>query len=98
MFTSANWQLKHIKLHHPEHLHVSNNLTVRSTHSRIEPGQHPQFNPDTDSVEDLDAIPPLEQIETIPDPESELPAAALSQTETNSGAGPAPSDYFAAGW
>ena len=77
-FTSDNWQLEHIRLHHPEHLHVSNNLTVHSTPRRFESGGHPELNPNTDSVEDFDAFPYLEHIETIPDPEFQPPPAALS--------------------
>jgi hypothetical protein len=65
--SSDSWQLKHIKLHHPEHLQVAcqKTLTISSAPRHVEPTQHCEFKANEDLVEDLDMFPYLKQVENI---------------------------------
>jgi hypothetical protein len=99
-FSSDSWQLKHIKVHHPEHLQVEcqQNLTIHSAHRRIEPTLLREFNGNKDSVNDLHAFPYLEHVEHIADSDSQPPPPTLPRTVTNSGASAPLSDYIAEQW
>jgi len=99
-FTSASWQLKDIKLHHPEHLEVAPwmNLTIRSAPRLVEPAHCQQFHNINYSVEDLDAFPQLEQVQYIADTDSQRMPPPLHRTETYPPSGSRLSDCFATPW
>jgi len=98
--TSDSWQLKHIKLHYPEHLQVARqkNLTICSAPQCVEPAQHHEFNANKELVKDLDAFPYLKQVENIPDSESQSPPPPLPQMDIYPGAGAPLIDYIAEPW
>jgi len=96
MFTSEIWRLNHINLHHPERL--ERNLDFDSAPRHVDPAQLLEFNANKVSVEDLDAFPHLEHIETISDSESQPPPPPLQQIETCPGAGAPQMEYIAETW
>jgi len=99
-FTSDSWQLKHIKLHHPEHLQVAcqKNLNVYSAPKHVDPAQLHESNANNDLVEDLDAFPCLQHVEIITDSESQPPPPPLPQTETYPSASAPLSNSIAEPW
>jgi len=99
-FTSASWQLKHIKLHHPAHRQVARqkNLTIRSAPRCVEPTQRHGFSPTKDSVEVLDTFPYLEELENVADSESQPPPPPPPRMDTYPGAGAPLGEYIAEPW
>jgi hypothetical protein len=68
-FTSDSWPLKHINIHNPEHLQVTNqqNLTILRGPQHVEPGQHHEIGTKKHSVEDFDAFSYIEHAENNTD-------------------------------
>ena len=97
-FSSDRWRLKHIKLHHTEHLQVAKNLAVCSAPRCVEPAQGREFNSNKDSGEDMDAFPYLEHVENIAVSETQPPPPPRPQTETYPGAGAPLRDHVAEPW
>jgi len=99
-FTSDSWRLKHIKLQHPAHRQVAHqkNMAIRSTQRRIQPAQCCEFNPNIDSVEDLNTFPYLEHLQNNAESKSQPPTAPLPQMETYPVAGAMLRDYIAEPW
>jgi len=95
--TSDSWRLKHIKLHHPEHLQVApqQNLTIRSGPQQVESAQCQQFNAFKDSIEDLDAFRNLKHLEIVADSESQPPPPTPPRTATYPDASVPPLDSIA---
>jgi len=77
---------------------MKKNLTMCSTPRLIEPTKHHEFNPDKDSVEDMDAFLYMKHVVNMVDSESQpLPPAPLL-TETSWGAAVLQSDYNTVQW
>ena len=85
-FPSDSWRLKHLKLHHPEHLQVANTLTVCSTPRSVEPTQRLEFNANQLLFEDWDAFPRSKHFENIAASGSQPPPHPLQRMETYPGA------------
>ena len=85
---SDTWRLKDIKSHHPKQLQVvcQKNLTIRSSHRRVEHTQHCESNTNKDAGEDLDTFAYLEYVENITHSQSQ-PPPSLAWTEIYPGAG-----------
>jgi hypothetical protein len=99
-FTSASWRLKHIKLHHPEHIQVTQqkNHSICSVPRRVKPGQHRELNPNQDSVEDLDVFPYVKHVDNIADPDSQPSPPPRPLTETYPSTGAPLSEFIAERW
>jgi len=99
-FTSDSWRLRHIKIHHPEHLQYAGqeNLTICRVPRRIGSTQLHEFNANNDPGEKLDAFHYPKHVENIADSESQPPPPSLWQTNTYPGAGALLSDYIAGPW
>jgi len=94
MFTSESWWLKHIKLHGPKRLHVAcrRHLTIGSTAQWVQPTLCREFNANKDSVDDMDAFPSFEHIQSIIDSKSQTVPPPLPRRNTYPGGGAPRSD------
>jgi hypothetical protein len=93
-FTSDSWQLKHINLHHREHLQITvqKNPMICSTPQRIEPTRRGEFNSNKISVEALHVFPYLKHVESITDSISPPMPHPLPRKELYPGTGAPLSD------
>jgi len=100
MFTSESWGLEHIQLHHPGYVKLTpqTNQTIASAHRSVKPAQHREFDPNQDSVDNLDVFPYRKHFKHIADLKSQPPPPLLPQTETYLAAGAALSNYIAEPW
>jgi protocatechuate 3,4-dioxygenase beta subunit len=97
---SDTCQLQHIKLHHPENLHVElqKNRTIRSDSQCVDPAQSWKFNTNQDCGADFDLVVYLAQVENIAEAVVQPPAPPLLQMKTHLGNCAPLSRYLADRW
>jgi len=74
------------------------NLTIGSVPRLVEPAHHPEFNSNTDLVEDLEKFPYLKHNENITDLKSQSVPSPLPRTDIYPGAGAPLSYHIAEPW
>jgi hypothetical protein len=89
MVTSGSQRLKHMTLHHPEHIQIARQktLTVPRVPQRFEPTQCREFNTYIVSFGDLDVFHNIEHVENNTDSESQPRPSTLPWKELYPGAG-----------